>query len=313
MRTLWRTDRSLVGTAILMLPVLAFSLAGLVLDPRTITGAPAWLKPAKFAVSIALFTLTLAWIFTYLPAVARMRRIVGWTTSATLVSEMIIIALQAWRGTTSHFNVGTPFDGALWIVMGIAIATQTVASVAVAYALWRQPFTDRALGWALRLGVSVSILGASTGWLMTRPTSDSTRKGAGRRTASGRGRSYRRSGRWRSGTPGYGMESFARRPARPAFHGPSRPPGAPLSRTRALPQAHSRRETTANRVIGLLQLRGALLDPAVAGLAGRPGRSPGRIDRGRSRRVGHRDLSGHDLRGGRGEEDPCRLMICSRS
>ena len=32
MRTLWRTDRALVGTAILMLPLLAFSLAGLGLE-----------------------------------------------------------------------------------------------------------------------------------------------------------------------------------------------------------------------------------------------------------------------------------------
>ena len=32
-----------------------------------IGGAPAWLKPAKFAASIAIYTLTLAWVFTYLP------------------------------------------------------------------------------------------------------------------------------------------------------------------------------------------------------------------------------------------------------
>jgi hypothetical protein len=83
---------------------------------------------------------------------------------------MAILSLQAWRGTTSHFNVGTPLDTALWIVMGTAIGLQTLASVVVAYALWRQSFGDRALGWALRLGLTISILGASTGGLMTRPT-----------------------------------------------------------------------------------------------------------------------------------------------
>jgi hypothetical protein len=170
MRNLWRTERVLAGTAVLMLPFLALSLAGLALDPRTITGAPAWLKPAKFAVSIALFTVTLAWIFTHLPAWPRMRRMVGYVTSATFLSEMAIISLQVWRGTTSHFNVGTPLDTALWIAMGSAIAIQTLASVVVAYALWRQAFGDRALGWALRLGLTISILGASTGGLMTRPT-----------------------------------------------------------------------------------------------------------------------------------------------
>jgi hypothetical protein len=47
---------------------------------------------------------------------------------------------------------------------------QTVVSVAVAVALWRQRFTDRPLGWALRLGMTLTIIGALTGPLMTRPT-----------------------------------------------------------------------------------------------------------------------------------------------
>jgi hypothetical protein len=37
-------------------------------------------------------------------------------------------------------------------------------------ALWRHRFTDRALGWALRFGMVLTIVGAMTGPLMTRPT-----------------------------------------------------------------------------------------------------------------------------------------------
>jgi hypothetical protein len=168
--TLWRTDKPLTAVGLIMLPVLAASLVGIWLDPRVITGAPAWLKPAKFAVSIAIYTLTLAWIFTYLPEWRWTRRIVGWTTAVILVLEVVIIDLQAWRGTTSHFNIGTPLDATLFTVMGFAIVLQTLTSVAVAVALWRQPFADRALGLALRLGLSLTILGAATGGLMTRPT-----------------------------------------------------------------------------------------------------------------------------------------------
>ena len=54
--------------------------------------------------------------------------------------------------------------------MGAAILLQTLVSVAVAVALWRQRFTDRVLGWALRLGMTLTIVGAMTGPLMTRPT-----------------------------------------------------------------------------------------------------------------------------------------------
>ncbi len=167
---LWRTSPLLTACGLLMLPVLAAALAGVWLDPRLITGAPAWLKPAKFAASIAIYSLTLAWVFTYLPAWVRTRRIVGAVTAGVLVVEMVIIGGQAWRGTASHFNVSTPLDGALFTIMGIGIVVQTLASVAVAVALWRQTFADRALGWALRLGLSLTIAGAATGGLMTRPT-----------------------------------------------------------------------------------------------------------------------------------------------
>jgi hypothetical protein len=170
MRCLWNTDRPLTAGAVLMLVAFVFALAGLVVDPRTITGMPAWMKPAKFAISTAIFMLTLAWIFTYLPARVKLRRIVGRATAALLVLEVAIVSVQAWRGTTSHFNAGTVLDGTLFTVMGIAIAVQTALSVAVVIALWRQPFLDRPLGWALRLGLTISIIGASTGGLMVGPT-----------------------------------------------------------------------------------------------------------------------------------------------
>lgn len=163
-------NAALTVTGLLMLAVLAAALVGLAVDPRVVTGAPVWMKPAKFAVSIAVYSFTLAWIFRFIPAWVRTRRIVGWTTAIAMVLEMVIISLQAGRGTTSHFNVGTPFDGVLFIVMGLTIVAQTVTSVAVAVALWRQPFADRALGWALRLGMVITIVGAFSGGLMTRPT-----------------------------------------------------------------------------------------------------------------------------------------------
>jgi hypothetical protein len=150
--------------------VRAASLIGLLVDPRVITGAPAWLKPAKFAVSTAIYMLTLAWIFTFLPEWPRTRRVVGWMTAVILVLEVTIIDTQAWRGTTSHFNIGTAFDLVLFAIMGAAIAVQTLSSAAVAVALLRQRFDDRALGWALRFGLVITIVGATTGSLMTRPT-----------------------------------------------------------------------------------------------------------------------------------------------
>lgn len=169
---LWRNDAALTFTGVFFAAALLPALAGIWLDDRVITGAPAWLKPSKFAASVSIYALTLAWIFGYIPDWRRTRRVVGRTTTIVLFTELAIIAVQAARGVTSHFNVGTPFDGALFGIMGVAIFTQTFASIAVAYALWRQPFNDAALGWALRFGMTLTIVGALTGGLMTRPTAD---------------------------------------------------------------------------------------------------------------------------------------------
>jgi hypothetical protein len=187
LKRLWQTSPELMSTAALMLAVLAGAIVGLAIDSRVITGAPAWLKPAKFAVSITIYTVTLAWIFTRIPAWTRTRRVVGWITASTMVLEMTIIAMQAWRGTTSHFNVGTVADAVVFAVMGLAIVVQTLSTVAVAVALWQQRFDDLSLGWALRCGVCLTIVGALTGGLMTRPTPtqlESARAGA-RMTVAG--------------------------------------------------------------------------------------------------------------------------------
>jgi hypothetical protein len=170
LRRLWQTSPELIATAALMLLVLAGALVGLAVDPTVITGVPAWLKPAKFAVSIAIYAVTLAWIFTFIPAWTRTRRVIGWATAITMVLEIAIIGGQAWRGTTSHFNIATPANAVLFAVMGLAIVVQTLSTITVAVALWRTRFDDRALGWALRFGMSLTIVGALTGGLMTRPT-----------------------------------------------------------------------------------------------------------------------------------------------
>lgn len=187
LKRLWRTSPELIATAALMVVVLVGALAGLAIDSRVIAGAPAWLKPAKFAISIAIYTVTLAWIFTLLPERPRMRRIIGWITALTMVLEMTIISSQAWRGTTSHFNVGTRLDAVLFSIMGGAIVMQTLSTIVVAVALWRHRFEDLAIGRALQFGMSITIAGALVGGLMTRPTAaqlEAVRAG-GRMTISG--------------------------------------------------------------------------------------------------------------------------------
>jgi hypothetical protein len=155
-----------------MLLAFGAAIAGILLDNRLITGAPAWLKPAKFAISTAIFCGTMAWLFRYTRILPRFIRALGWMLSTILVLEVAIIGVQAARGTSSHFNVSTPLDGALYSVMGASIAILWLATIAVLVVLYRQKFSDPVWGWWLRMAMLITVLGSASGGLMVSPTRD---------------------------------------------------------------------------------------------------------------------------------------------
>jgi hypothetical protein len=171
-RNAWSASAPLTATALLMLVAFIASVAGLFLDDRILTGVPVWLKPAKFAISTSIFTGTLAWLFRYISIWPRFIRAMGWVISVVLILEVAIIDVQAARGTTSHFNVATPLDSALFGIMGTAIAVLWFASVGLFVALARQKFSNEAWGWWLRLGMLTTVLGSAAGSLMIPPTPD---------------------------------------------------------------------------------------------------------------------------------------------
>ena len=184
---LWRASPPLTAVGMLMLVGPARRSSALLVDPRVITGAPAWLKPFKFAISTAIYSLTLAWIFISLPDWPRLRRVVGWTTAVVFVLEVAIIDAQAWRGTTSHFNVATPLDAdrcsPSWAAHPAADARER-GGRRRAVAPARSP-TGARLGAAA--GMTLTIVGAFTGGLMTRPTTAqlADARAGGRMTVAG--------------------------------------------------------------------------------------------------------------------------------
>jgi hypothetical protein len=159
-----------------MLLALAGAAIGLLVDRRLITGVPAWIKPAKFALSTAIYSGTLAWALGFVDVWRRFAKALAGILSAVLLIEVGIIFLQAARGTTSHFNVDTTLDAVLYSAMGISIGVLFVASIGVLIILFRQRFSNRALGWALRLGLLITVLGSGIGGLMTRPSPDQQRR-----------------------------------------------------------------------------------------------------------------------------------------
>jgi len=174
-----RWHRPLLWLALVMAVVAAGALVGLLVDPRTVTGAPLWAKPLKFAISVGIYAVTLSWLIGLLPgAIAGRRRLApyrlawwaGTVAAAFLVVEMVIIVGAAAAGLTSHFNVTTAFHAALWSVMAASIVTVWVAAVPIAVLLLRADLGDPARALAIRSGLLIALVGMGLAFLMTGPT-----------------------------------------------------------------------------------------------------------------------------------------------
>jgi hypothetical protein len=163
-------NRALTVLAIAMLVTLAGTVVGLAVDHRVITGAPAWLKPAKFAISISIYSFTFVWLLGFIKGHPRLVSIAANVTAISFLVEIIIIVLQAARGTTSHFNLSTPIDGMLFTTMGIFIAFTWLMNLMVGLLLVKQRISDSIFKWSLRLGIAISLVGMSVAFFMVRPS-----------------------------------------------------------------------------------------------------------------------------------------------
>ena len=185
-RGLWRLLRSafavnpaLTIMAVTMLITFVATLLGIFVDHRVITGTPAWLKPAKFAISVSIYCFTFVWMLRFVENRPRLVRLLANVTTASLIVEMVVILTQAARGTTSHFNQTTTLNTALWFTMGAFIVLVWMMNLLLAIMLLLQRMPDRALAWSLRLGLLISAIGMATAFFMVIPTPERVARIAG--------------------------------------------------------------------------------------------------------------------------------------
>lgn len=83
-------------------------------------GPISWRKPILFGITGGLTTISVAWVIGYLVQ-RRSLRIMSWIFAVSMFIEVSLITMQKWRGVASHFNLTTPFDGAVFAMMGTLI------------------------------------------------------------------------------------------------------------------------------------------------------------------------------------------------
>jgi hypothetical protein len=163
-----RRDPVLWVTGLIQLTLAAAFVVGLVLDDRLILGVNPWLKPLKFALSIAIYVWTVAWLLGGVSEDApRVAQVISIGTSLAMLVEIGCISLQSFRGTTSHFNDATSFDGAVFGLMGIMILfSSLLAGVLLLLYFTAAPGSPTPYLWAVRLGLVLFLLGSAVGPMM---------------------------------------------------------------------------------------------------------------------------------------------------
>ena len=167
MWTEWQSRQPpLFNTAVAHAALFALFVILAMIDGTQITGINRWIKPMKFAVSIAIYLASMAWYWPVAIASAQAKQYAALVLAGTMIFETAIISIQAARGLRSHFNVDTPMDATLFYTMGVAIIVNIIAAAFVCRWTFRAEPTPYV--WGVRLGLMSFIVFALQGILMVR-------------------------------------------------------------------------------------------------------------------------------------------------
>ncbi len=156
--------RSLIAAVLFLIAFFIVTTPAWLMDTRTIDGIGVWLKPQKFALSLALHFLTIAVLVQQMPRQARAGPTLTIFASAAIFAmlfEQVYITLQAARARKSHFNFETDIESLLYALMGLGALLLVILAAVAALQIWRRGDQEMK---GYRLG---SILGLLIGTLST--------------------------------------------------------------------------------------------------------------------------------------------------
>jgi hypothetical protein len=158
-------------TGLLLAMVLPVFIAAGMVDDRLHLGLNIWDKPAKFAVALSIYLLTLAFYARYLPEEFRQKtsyKIYSFAVVFAIIAEMVWIGGAAAFGTASHFNTEIPLLVAVYPLMGAFATLLTSASAVYAWQIYRNkaaglpPVIKTALVAGLGLTLPLTLMTAGT-------------------------------------------------------------------------------------------------------------------------------------------------------
>jgi hypothetical protein len=153
------------GSANLMLSIILLLIS--IYLPIELNSTNAWYKPIKFALSIGIYSLSMAWYMHYLPS-AKVVELCSWIIVVMLGLEIIYIVVQASRGQLSHFNHSTALYSNLYILMAIAATVVAFVSLYIGILFCTTSFPDLPAYyiWSIRFALFLFFIFSMEGFVM---------------------------------------------------------------------------------------------------------------------------------------------------
>jgi hypothetical protein len=164
---LYRRNPLLTFVGWLHILALLATFVGFLTDDRQVLGINGWVKPMKFMLSIAVYLWTIAWFTRYIRRPRWIMKTISIVISVSILIESACILLQAARGTTSHFNLATDFDAAIFQTMGVMIGINLLMVFLVLLRFGKPAVRlPPAYLWGIRTGIVLFLVGGAIGGLM---------------------------------------------------------------------------------------------------------------------------------------------------
>lgn len=119
---------------------LVLSIVLIILIPANevqILGINSLIKPLKFSLSLWIYSWTMAYLVYYFKNEKVVKRLT-FLIVFVMLYEQVIITVQAFRGTLSHFNTVTTFENVLFNLMGLFITIVTGYTLYAAFKFRKQ-------------------------------------------------------------------------------------------------------------------------------------------------------------------------------
>ena len=136
-------------------------------DTVQVGGRYRLIKPLNFTMSMAMYLATVVILLDYLRASMWWKKVIGWGVSICILTGITCITMQAARGTTSHFNISTPFDSTVSSLMDIVDPLNSVfVLVLLIFAVQSKYDVSRLSQLGIVFGILLFLAGSVIGGVM---------------------------------------------------------------------------------------------------------------------------------------------------